>query len=448
MIFNLLFVAGGLIAALSIFYLRYLLLFMRIPGKIEKAKAVMLKDERQGIEILNSILAVDRGNPEANWIMAHYHISKKWYVLALMYLLDIIRFGRYSEKITELDVRELLAETYEKSGTPDKALQQYAEIRKKHPFTAGQYKKIIRLYMATGDSAGAKKATEEAASAFIRDGEFCHLAGTIAFAEKEYAAAEAYMLDAERKGFLSPETDLIMGQVYFILQDFEKAIERFQKLPPDYFESKQIEGLLGQAFYRIKDYAKAEANLEMIASGMAKGDPHRSEALFFLGCAREMKGNYQKAIESWMEIPSYPPELYYAAKEKIEFYTQVAVTDGEKLFVNDTFAGFSLVCETLLTQMEYIVKKNVFQDEHTAEFLCTYRKDNYLFNLHYFVFTRQTAPVTEHFLKEKNFRRISEKARYLTVVAPWYSEGGHEYAKANEVQLYTLELFKKHGLFR
>lgn len=448
MIFNILFVAAGIAAVVFLVYIRYLILFIRIPRRIDAAREMMETNEQKAVEMLNAVLSIDRGNPEANWIIAHYHLRKKWYVLALMYLHDIIRYGRYTEKITELSVRELLADTYEHTGSPDKALQQFVEIKRKHPLTAGQYKKIVRLQNEMGETTDAKKTIHEAMSVYQMDGEFYFLAAQIEFAQKEFGAAEHHIACAEEKGHHTAETDLLMGKICFILQNFEGAIQRFQKLPADYLASEEIEGLLGQAFYRMKDYTHAEETLSQIIRNMDAGDPHRSEALFFLGCAREMKGTYADAIETWKQIPDFPKDISDAAKEKITFYADIASGESERMFISEGFSGFSVACETLITQMDYVIKRRVFQDERNMELLCTFKKDNYLFNLHYFCFTRQTAPVTGFYLKEKNFKRIAEKARYLTVVAPWFTKEGEEYAKANDINVFTLDIFRKNGLMK
>jgi tetratricopeptide (TPR) repeat protein len=448
MIFNIIFIAAGIAAAVFLFYLRYLIIFFRIPRKIDAARKLMATDEKKAVELLNGILSIDRGNPEANWIIAHYHLKKKWYVLALMYLHDIIRYGRYTMQITELDVRELLADTYERSGNPDKAVQQFAEIKKKHPLTAAQFKKIIRLLNEMGEPDNARNTINEASTVYQMDGEFCFLAAQIEYAQREYGSAENSIRSAEEKGYSSADTDLLMGKICFILQNYEEAIQRFQKLPHDYLMSEEIEGLLGQAFYRIKDYSKAEDTLSQIVHNMDPGDPHRSEAMFFLGCAREMKGAFNSAIDIWKQIPSFPKDLSDAAREKITFYTEIAASDAERTFISEGFSGFALASETLMNQMDYIVKRKVFQDEKTNELMCTFRKDSYLFNLYYFCFTRQTAPVSEFFLKEKNFRRIAEKAKYLTVIAPWFTEKGKTYAQENDIAIFTLEIFRKNGLMK
>ncbi|HEY1407178.1 MAG TPA: tetratricopeptide repeat protein, partial [Spirochaetota bacterium] len=261
---NIIFIAIVLLVTVMVLYFWNLMRYIRLPKKIARAKAMMKKDEKAALEMLANVLATDPGNPDANWLMAQYHLLKKWFILALVYLFEIIKHGKFTPTITEERVRETIADTLIETGEYEKAIQQFYELQKNNILSIPIYKKMINLALRIGDLPEARKISIEAAHNHPNDGEFNYLVAVGAYEQKNYDEAKYELEEAAQKGYHASEATLLQGKICFLTQDYEKAIQTFRKLPREFIDSDEIEQLMGQAFYYLKNYSSAIETLEKI----------------------------------------------------------------------------------------------------------------------------------------------------------------------------------------
>jgi tetratricopeptide (TPR) repeat protein len=407
---------------------------------------MMKKDDKAAADILSSVLSIDPGNTEANWLMAQYHLIKKWFILALVYLFEIIKHKRYTDDITEERVRETIADTFIETGEYEKALQQFYEMKKNDFLSASNYKKMINLALRLGDVSEARKLAMEAGEAHPDDGEFNYLVAVGEYEQKNYPEAIHELEEAEKKSYRGNDAVLLAGKIYFLMQDYEKAVQTFRHLPKEYLDSDEIEQFMGQAFYYLKDYTNAIAILEKTANHIDIDDPHLNETLFLLGCAYEQMGNFDSAITSWKRIDQSAAEYRSAADEKITFYTTIATNQLERTIVSESADDFFTRCEKLLTTLDFSVKRKVYQDDRNFEIICTNRQDSFMSYQYYITFSRQSSPASGSFIKEKLFRKTANRVRSLIIIAPWYSPEAEQTAKDQDTALYTLDIFRKQKL--
>jgi len=147
-----------------------------IPRKIKKAKELFLKKkERKALKLLSEVLSINRGNPEANWLMAEYYLKKRQYHIAKLYLTDIILFGRYNIEVPETKVRERLAYIYRKTGEFSKALSQYFILLEKNIISMTELKNVIRICLNHNFFEEAKNFIERGKKLQPEDGEINYL---------------------------------------------------------------------------------------------------------------------------------------------------------------------------------------------------------------------------------------------------------------------------------
>jgi tetratricopeptide (TPR) repeat protein len=444
---NVIFIAILLLAVVMGLYLWHLVRFMRIPKKVERAANLLKSDEKGAIDLLNHILSIDPGNPDANWIMAQYHLAKKWFILALVYLFEIIKHRRFTLTVTEQSVRETIADTFIETGEYEKAVRQFHELKRNGPLSQVTYKKLIDLSMKIGDLYEARKSAQEAVINHPHDGEFNYLSAVIAYEQKNYTISEHELDEAERKGFRTPECLLLLGKICFITQEYEKAIATFTKLPREYLNSDEIEQFMGQSYFYLNNYTGAIEVLEKTATHLDTEDPHLPETLYLLGCAYELTGELDKATSAWDRIDSSMAAYYEAAQEKVRFYTTVVQSPFERSLVAESSSQFLTHCETLMTAMDFVVKRKVYQDERTIELICTSKKDSYVFYQYYVAISRQTSPAGIPLLKEKLFRKTANRARSLIVIAPWFTDEAEKFAHDQEMSIFTMDVFRKYRVF-
>ncbi|MBN1899603.1 MAG: tetratricopeptide repeat protein [Spirochaetes bacterium] len=436
-----------IIAILFILYIRYFLVILLTPKRLTLAQKMLDHHPEKAIQILSRILATDRGNPHANWIMAHLYLKKKQYVLAEMYLHDILHYSSSFREITEQEIRETLAHIYYKMGDMQKALAQYYLLRKHNTLSVKGMKNAIRILVENNDLISAKKLLLQAIEAFEDDGELYYLYGLLEFRKGDFKAAETQLRLAS-KMYVSPEVDFLLGKTYFITKKFSQALEHLQKLPEEYLRSSEVEGLVGQSFYYLKNYSSAIRTLEELTNRLKQKNKKNSflaDVMYILGCAYEASGNIKKAMKLWTIIQVNFP-FNQMAKEKIYFYTRVVTKKKLQEFILSPFGNFIKISEKLIDVMDYSLKEQIYEDEKNLDYLCIYRKDLHPF-FHYLVhITRQTAIIDVEYINKKLLLLSRFRAKYLIIVAPYLSDTGIQYAQKNSIFLYDYQIFLKSKL--
>jgi len=437
----------GLILFIIMFilYIRYIILMMLVPKKLASAQKLLKTDEEKAMKILSSVLSIDRGNPQANWVMAHLYIKRKQYILSQLYLNEILYYARYTDSISERTVRETLAYTYQCMGEINKALIQYYLLKRHNKLTLEGMKKAIKLNIENNNYIEAKNLLFQAFKLYGNDGELYYLAGMIDFNKGNFSLAERKLKSALKNGFDTPEVNLLLGKVYFIMRKFKIALNHFNKLPEEYLNSTEIENLLGQCFYYLKDYKSAIALLEKLIWELRKKKRIIPDSMYILGCAYEGNGYIDKALEVWKELSQKFP-YYQPVKEKIHFYTNIAVQKKLRNFIVSTRTHFAKATENLIELMDYTIKQNIYEDEKTLEYLCYYQKDPHSFNLYLICVTRMTSPVNSTYINQKLLLLNKYRAKYLTIIAPSFTDDGVRFAQMNSVTIYRFNIYEEYSI--
>lgn len=442
---NLLFIFTAIIILIAVFYAQYVIRIMLIPKRLEKAKVLLGYDEEKAIAILNWILGIDKGNPEANWLVANHHINKKRFLLALMFLNDILKYNRFTPAVPEKEVREAIAQVYLVLGNVEKALQQFSIMSKKWTLAPELFKRALRLQINSGYFADAKKLVKEAIQKYPQDGEFNYINGLVLMKSRDYNHAETKFLDAERKGFSTPDTDINLAKLYFVEHRYDSALERLKRIPNGYMERYETEIILTETYFFLKDYSSAIKVAEEVLNSVTQASPEIADLLFYAACSYELSGEPVKAIECWKEVDPHSPH-YLESKDKIEFYNQVAFEPGVRKFLTQNSDDFYSMTQMLLNYMDYTVKKTAFQDERNIHYLCSNKRDNYIFNVYYVAFSRETVLASIDMINAITSKQYNNKSERLIVIAPFFSEAAITYCNEKGIDIYTIDIFKKYKL--
>lgn len=440
---NFIFLGIILIILIFILYLRYLILFLLIPRQLNRAVELLNNDEEgEAIEYLTHILKLDRGNPVANWLMAEIYIKKKQYVLAQMYLYDILYNSKYTQKITEVRVRETLAYLYQKIGDFNKAIIQYLLLKKNNQLSLEGVKRSIRIAVDNKNYNQAELLLKFIKTLDSSDGEIDYFRAVIDFNHSALSAAERKLKVALEKGYENYDINLLLGKIYFFTKKYNLALKHFQKLSTVYLDTEELEGFIGQCSYYLKDYDTTIEVLEDFLSGIKKKNKFTANLEYILGAAYEAVGNIDKAVELWKDILNYAP-LFRSAKEKLYFYNSIAKDPLVRDIIMLKAQVFMEKCEQLIEAMDYSIKKKLFADEWNLEYLCDLNKSTSMFNLYYFFLTRRTQPITVETLNNLFLKARQRKTRSVIVVAPHFHEDAMMFAKRNGITVHTYDIFKE-----
>ena len=421
-------------------------MFFLIPGQIKKARKLLNKDEEDiAIHCLNNVLKMDKGNATANWLLSEIYRKKSQYILAQMYLYDILHFGKFTKDVNETEVRETLAYLYQKLGDFSKALNQYILLKKENKLTQDGLKRAIRVAIEGNNYQEAESLIKLALSLNIDDGEMEFFQALIHFNQSSFPSAERRLKLAVEKGYRNYEVDYIFGKIYFFSRKYQLALKHFEQLPLDYLNTAELESFIGQCFYYLKDYNATIVILEKFLEDIdKKKKKFFTNIEYILGCAYESKGNIERALEIWKNIDSYI-SFFGPVKEKLDFYTHVANTADLRDIILLKTPLFMDEVKKVNESMGFAIKRNLLEDEKNLEYLCSSGQSRGAFNTHFVFVTRRTHKVDISLLNEVLIKARDSRARSVLIIAPSYNEDALHFADRNAIAVHTFEVFLRKG---
>ncbi|MFW6366440.1 MAG: tetratricopeptide repeat protein, partial [Spirochaetota bacterium] len=309
---------------MGVLYLRYLFMIYSIPRRIEEARRLFDTDEKKAVAICNSILALDKGNPLANWLMAKFHTKYKRYILALMFLNEIIQYAKFSPEVPEQDVRETVTQLYLYLGNIEKAIAQFNILQGRYHVNTSLIKRMVSILLEMGNTVEARHLVEKALESNPGDGELDYIFATILFKLNDHGKAESRCAAALRKGYVTPDLYFLLGKLQYLGHRYGEAVGNLSRAYDEKMEDEaECTNLLVQSYYNIHNYRAAVDLAEDKVENYPPADPNTAGIRFFLGCSHEKKGEIDAALAHWEKIK--PSQNHYdAAKQKIEFFNYIA----------------------------------------------------------------------------------------------------------------------------
>ncbi len=431
---------------IGLLYLRYIYMIYSIPKRMEEAKQLFETNEKKAVAICNSILSLDKGNPVANWLMAKFHTKYKRYILALMFLNEIINYAKYTPEVTEQEVRETVSQLYLYLGNIEKALAQFNILQGRYPVNTSLIKKMVAILLEMGNAIEARRLVEKAIESSPGDGELDYLYATILFKQNDYIKAESKLNIAIKNGCKSSEVYFLLGKIQFISAKFSEASENltkaYEKNPEDKLECTN---LLVQSYFKIHNYRAALDLAENTIENFQKDDPNTTAIRYYLGCSYEKTGNIEAALGQWKMIKA-GHHYYDEAKQKADFYTYIAKQPYEREFITQPVDSFMLISEKLIDLIAYTIKDSIRAEDDMLEYVCVAKNSSSLFHYYYFVISRKTEPISLTDLKDISIRKNVNKCKYSVVIALYFREDAKQYAQRKGIQLYDLSVFEKYKL--
>ncbi len=430
-----------------IFYIRYLINLFLIPIRIKKAITSLANNNiEKAVKNLSKVVAFDRGNPEANFLLADIFYKKKQYILAQMYLFDIIYEGRFNNKITEVMVREKLARIYNILGDYTKAFLQYSILIKNNKLSEESLKEGIRIFIQNNELKEAEYMLNIALRKRENDGELHYLNALIFYNKKNLPLAEKAAKKAINLNYKTFEVQLLLGKIYFLTGRYQLALKYLKNIPDKIFTNEEVEKLLGQIFYYVKDYNSAIKTLEKFLSKYKNTKEKVTINLrYILGCSYEATGNLDNAIKIWKSIVNDAP-YFQPANDKLLFYITIIKDEKIKNFIVSPYEIFHNKCIKLLEHMDYSIEKIILKNESKFEVIANNQKDIHIFKHYYIVISRQTSQITlkdiDYYINNSKRFRI----KYIVLIFPYFKDEIKNYCEENSIKVFDFTIFFKYGV--
>lgn len=291
------------------------------PAKLKKILQAY-KEEKYDIALkeINSLDSRNKKDPTVMWILANIYYKQQHYILAMVSLQNIIDGALFTKDVTEIDVREMLAHTYEETGNAKKAVDEYEMIVRlnEHDFDS-LYKAGLVCYNY-GEWPSAQKYLSEAITQNDSNPQVAFLLADCYYKMHSFHAAQQNIEKAILLDGSEPVYHLLYGKILYAERDFQNAARELETTYNNTFESKDETTLtLANTYYELGDYNKARKYYsEVLTREDVKTEKVIDERYKYAETLVKNK-QFEAAVEQWNIIKSLR-SIYLDVDQKLKTY--------------------------------------------------------------------------------------------------------------------------------
>jgi tetratricopeptide (TPR) repeat protein len=387
----------------------YFLSVYILPKKIEEIRAMIDAGQTKlAIRKLTEILEKDERNPYAHFLLAEAYFAEGNTQYAILEYRQVLKFGRFDDKIRERHVRSVLARLYKEKKAFEEAKNEYLLLTKIDPANFENFFELGIISFNMGQMDKAIAYLKKSASLNSKhDQSFFHL-GQIYFRNNAYADAKQSFLNTIKIDPANYQAHYFLGLVLRQQGDFEWALKEFEiALKSDELKVKSLLAR-GSCFMEKNQYPKAVMEFERGLKFAKKGSDTELNLRYFLAEAQEKMRDIHSAIVNWEKIVEVNSK-FKDVHQKLANYAEFRQDDRIKDFMIAGLAQFEHVTRKIISGMNYNITDIEIISDTEIEVIAVENEGKWRN-------TRQSNRIiriirTTEALEEGYFRRIHESMR-------------------------------------
>jgi len=318
------------------------------PKKIEEiAKMIEAGQTKLAIKKINDILEKDDRNAYAHFLLAKAYLAESNYQYAIVELRQVLKFGRFDDKIREIDVRENLATLLLQRKAIEPAKKELLILTKLDPANYENYFQLGKIFYNVGVVEKAAGFFKKALAANPKHEESSFYLGQVYYKARSFPDAKQIFLETIKINPSNYKAHYYLGLVLRSLSDYEWAIKEFEIAQKD--DQLKVKCFLakGTSYLERGQDPKAIMEFERGLKFAPKGSEAELNIRYYLAESHEKMRDVQVAIHNWEKIVEIKPN-FKDVKEKLNHYAEFRQDDRIKDFL---IVG--------LSQFEHLVRKMI-----------------------------------------------------------------------------------------
>ena len=408
----------------------YLLSVYVLPKKIEEIRAMIDAGQTKlAIRKLTELLEKDERNPYAHFLLAEAYLAEGNAQYAILEYRQVLKFGRFDEKIKEKYIRSMLAKLYKEKKALPEARNEYLLLTKIDPANFENFFELGVLSFNMGQLDKAIAFLKKSVSLNSKHDQSFYYLGQIFFRNGAYADAKQNFLNTIKLDPANYQAHYFLGLVLRQQGDFEWALKEFEVSMKS--DDLKVRSLLarGNCFMEKGQFPKAVMEFERGLKFAKKGSDIELNMRYFLAECQEKMRDIHSAIVNWEKIMGVNPK-FKDVQQKLANYAEFRQDDRIKDFMIAGLAQFEHVTRKIISGMNYnITDIEIISDteieviavENEGKWRNT-RQSNRIIRI-----IRTTEP-----LEEGYFRRLHESMRAKNATRIMIITTGDVSAKAIE----------------
>lgn len=331
----------------------YIITSYVMPRKIDEiAQMIESGQTKQAIKKLNELLEKDDRNSYAHFLLAEAYFKEGNNQYAIVELRQVLKFGRFDEKIREIDVRGKLAKLYKERKVVEEAKKEYLILTKIDPANYENYFELGLIYYNLGIMDRASGFFKKTISSNAKHDQSYFYLGQIYYRANTHPDAKQAFLEVIKLDPLNYKAHYFLGLSLRQLGDFEWAIKEFEVAQKN--DELKVKCFLakGSCYMEKSQHPKAIMEFERGLKFARKGSDTELNLRYFLADCFEKMRDVHAAISNWEKIAETNPN-FKDVQEKLRNYAEFRQDDRIKDFLIAGLSQFEHMCRKIIEAMGY-----------------------------------------------------------------------------------------------
>jgi len=411
-----------------------------LPRRIDEiAQMIEAGQIKQAIKKLTDILEKDDRNSYAHFLLADAYARDNNIKFAIVEYRQVLKYGKYSEKVVEVDVRSRLAKLYQEQGSFDDAKNEYLILTKLEPDNFQNFFELGSIYFRMNTLDRALTFLKKSASLNPRHEQSHYYLGQIYYQTNLYPDAKQCFIESIKIDPLNYRSHYFLGLVLRQMQDYEWAIKEFDIAQKS--EDLKVKCFLAKGSCHMQKgmLPKAMMEFERGLKFARKGSDTELGLRYYLAECHEKTRDLHSAIHQWEKIIEVKPN-FRDVQAKLKNYAEFRQDDRMKDFLISGLSQFEHTCRKIVEAMNFnITDINIISDTE-IEIIGTESEGKWRN-------TRQTNRLIRIFrdtetIQDKTLRNLHESmkaknvTRIIVISTGDFSQSAIDFANTRPIELY------------
>ena len=411
-----------------------------LPRRIDEiAQMIEAGQIKQAIKKLTDILEKDDRNSYAHFLLADAYARDNNIKFAIVEYRQVLKYGKYSEKVVEVDVRSRLAKLYQEQGSFDDAKNEYLILTKLEPDNFQNFFELGSIYFRMNTLDRALTFLKKSAALNPRHEQSHYYLGQIYYQTNLYPDAKQCFIESIKIDPLNYRSHYFLGLVLRQMQDYEWAIKEFDIAQKS--EELKVKCFLAKGSCHMQKgmLPKAMMEFERGLKFARKGSDTEMGLRYYLAECYEKTRDLHSAIHQWEKIVEIKPN-FRDVQAKLKNYAEFRQDDRMKDFLITGLSQFEHTCRKIVEAMNFnITDINIISDTE-IEIIGTESEGKWRN-------TRQTNRLIRIFrdtetIQDKTLRNLHESmkaknaTRIIVISTGDFSQSAIDFANTRPIELY------------
>ncbi|MBN2161277.1 MAG: tetratricopeptide repeat protein [Spirochaetes bacterium] len=418
----------------------YVLNTFVIPRRIDEiAQMIETGQIKLAIKKLTDLLEKDDRNSYAHFLLAEAQLKDNNPKFAIVEFRQVLKYGKYNEKFSEVDVRSRLAKLYLDQGQIEDAKSEFLILTKLEPDNFKNFFELGSIYFRSNALDRATVFFKKSISLNPRDEQSLYYLGQIYYQNNLYSDAKQAFLEAIKADPTNYRAHYFLGLVLRQIQDYEWAIKEFEIAQKS--EELKVKCFLAKGSCHMQKgmIPKAMMEFERGLKFARKGSDTELGLRYYLADCYEKTRDLHSAIYQWEKIIETKPN-FRDVQAKLKNYSEFRQDDRIKDFLISGLAQFEHTCRKVVEAMNFSISDvNIISDTE-IEIIASESEGKWRN-------TRATNRVirvlrTTDVIQEKLLRSLHESmksknaTRIIVITTGEFAQSALDFANTRPIELY------------